>query len=134
MRGCVGCHQRSHMEARRGNPYAATRRRLHQRVAFRTHPVQDESVEQPRLGDQHDDQSGALPSRQHALAQLRAFGFVTWVRRLVRTTWRTEQTPSPYVQALPFAPAATFNVSLGFPSPAPFLTPTLRNAPSMTPA
>jgi hypothetical protein len=43
-----------------------------------------------------------------ALAQLRAFGFVTWVRRLVRTAWRVEQTSSAYVLALP-APAAPFS-------------------------
>lgn len=38
-----------------------------------------------------------------ALAQLRALGFVTWVRRLVRTTWRCEQTSSAYVISLPKA-------------------------------
>ena len=40
-----------------------------------------------------------------ALAQLRAFGFVTWVRRLVRTAWRAEQTSSAYALALPAPPA-----------------------------
>ena len=42
------------------------------------------------------------------LAQLRAFGFVTWVRRLVRTAWRCEQTSSAYALALP---AALFDAS-----------------------
>ncbi len=41
-----------------------------------------------------------------ALAQLRAFGFVSWVRRLVRTAWRAEQTSSAYVLAVPSAPAS----------------------------
>lgn len=45
-----------------------------------------------------------------ALAQLRAFGFVTWVRRLVRTTWRCEQTSSAYVLGLPAA-ASLFDAS-----------------------
>jgi hypothetical protein len=36
-----------------------------------------------------------------SLAQLRAFGFVSWVRRLVRTAWRAEQTSSAYVLAVP---------------------------------
>ena len=40
-----------------------------------------------------------------SLAQLRAFGFVSWVRRLVRTAWRTEQTSSAYALAVPSAPA-----------------------------
>src|SRR3954453_23748938 len=44
-----------------------------------------------------------------ALAQLRAFGFVTWVRRLVRTAWRAEQTSSAYVLAVPASfPEALF--------------------------
>jgi len=37
--------------------------------------------------------------------RLRALGFVTWVRRLVRTAWRAEQTTSAYVLALPTPPA-----------------------------
>jgi hypothetical protein len=40
-----------------------------------------------------------------SLAQLRAFGFVTWVRRLVRTAWRAEQTSSAYALAAPSASA-----------------------------
>jgi hypothetical protein len=44
-----------------------------------------------------------------ALAQLRALGFLTWVRRLVRTAWRAEQTSSAYVLALPASfPGALF--------------------------
>jgi DNA-binding transcriptional MocR family regulator len=46
-----------------------------------------------------------------ALTQLRAFGFVTWVRRLVRTAWRAEQTSSAYVLALP-APPAPFSKAI----------------------
>jgi hypothetical protein len=41
-----------------------------------------------------------------SLAQLRAFGFVSWVRRLVRTAWRAEQTSSAYALAVPSAPAS----------------------------
>jgi len=41
-----------------------------------------------------------------SLAQLRALGFVTWVRRLVRMAWRTEQTSSAYALAVPSAPAS----------------------------
>jgi hypothetical protein len=36
---------------------------------------------------------------------LRALGFVTWMRRLIRTAWRAEQTSSAYVLALPTPPA-----------------------------
>ena len=44
-----------------------------------------------------------------SLAQLRALGFVTWVRRLVRTTWRAEQTSSAYCLALPSFDASFLN-------------------------
>jgi IclR helix-turn-helix domain len=36
-----------------------------------------------------------------ALAQLKALGFLTWARRLVRSGWRVEQTSNAYVLAVP---------------------------------
>jgi hypothetical protein len=38
-----------------------------------------------------------------ALRRLREAGFVTWVRRLVRAGWRTEQTSNAYALRLPSA-------------------------------
>jgi hypothetical protein len=45
---------------------------------------------------------------RRALAQLRAFGFLDWTRRLIRTAWRCEQTSSAYVLTVP---AALFNAT-----------------------
>jgi hypothetical protein len=43
------------------------------------------------------------PANPERFTQLRAFGFVTWGRRLVRAAWRAEQTSSAYTLADPAA-------------------------------
>jgi hypothetical protein len=44
---------------------------------------------------------------RRALFQLQGAGFVTWVKRLVRTGWRTEQTSSAYTLTVP-SPTSLF--------------------------
>ena len=48
---------------------------------------------------------------RRGLRQLQEAGFVGWVKRLVRTGWRTEQTSSAYTLAVP-APTSLFNAFL----------------------
>ena len=48
---------------------------------------------------------------RRALNQLQEAGFVSWIRRLVRTKWRVEQTSSAYTLVVP-TPAHLFNAFL----------------------
>jgi hypothetical protein len=44
---------------------------------------------------------------RRALCQLRDLGFVVWQRRLVRTSWRCEQTSNAYALAVPSSSTAS---------------------------
>src|SRR4051794_25473605 len=52
---------------------------------------------------------------RRALNQLQEAGFVSWVRRLIRTKWRAEQTSSAYTLVVP-TPAHLFNAFLKHPA------------------